>query len=408
MAGLKYWLWLSTRKGLGTLGTLRLLDRFQGPEQVYFARPEEYDLVEGLSRQGQLELKDKSMDGVHQILADCERLGIRILTLQDAHYPERLRQLPDAPSVLYVKGRLPVFDEEAAVGVVGTRTPSLYGLEMASKLGYELARGGALVVSGIARGLDTAALKGAMKAGGKVVSVLGGGIDVYYPRENRWLYEDVAAAGALISEYPPGSENLGAHFPVRNRIISGLSLGVVAVECKEHSGTMSTMNRALDQDRDLFAVPGAANLSMSQGTNLLIQQGAKLVTCGEDILSEYRERFPVKLCLHPSEEKIQVQRLEGIPEQEQAQQPEMPQRPAPSVADGREELGREEARERFTDDQVTILMALQEKPCGTEELVERTQIPVRRVTTALTMLQVNGAVEEGTGRRFTSCVRIKL
>lgn len=408
MAGLKYWLWLSTRKGLGALGALRLLDRFQGPEQVYFARPEEYDLVDGLSRQGRLELKDKSMDEVQKILADCEQLGVRILTLQDAHYPERLRQLPDAPIVLYSKGRLPVFDEEVAIGVVGTRTPSLYGLEMASKLGYELARGGALVVSGIARGLDTAALKGAMKAGGKVISVLGGGIDVYYPRENRWLYEDVAAAGALISEYPPGCENLGAHFPVRNRIISGLSLGVVAVECKEHSGTMSTMNRALDQDRDLFAVPGAANLTMSQGTNLLIQQGAKLVTCGEDILSEYRERFPVKLCPHLPEEEVQAQRLEGIPEQEQLRQPEKPQTPAPPADDGWEVLGRKAARERFTDDQITILLALEETPCGAEELVERTQIPVRRVTTALTMLQVDGAVEEGAGRRFTPCVRIKL
>lgn len=408
MAGLKYWLWLSTRKGLGALGALRLLDRFQGPEQVYFARSEEYDLVDGLSRQGRLELKNKSMDGVQQILADCDRLGIRILTMQDAHYPERLRQLPDAPIVLYVKGRLPVFDEEVAIGVVGTREPSLYGLEMASKLGYELARGGALVVSGIARGLDTAALKGALKAGGNVVSVLGGGIDVYYPRENRWLYEDVAAAGALISEYPPGTENAGAHFPVRNRIISGLSLGVVAVECRERSGTMSTMNRALDQDRDLFAVPGAANLTMSEGTNLLIQQGAKLVTCGADILSEYRERFPVKLSEHPREDEVQAQRLEGIPEQEQLRQPEKPQSPAPAANDGREVLGRKEARERFTDDQITILMALEEKSCGTEELVERTQIPVRRVTTALTMLQIDGAVEEGTGRRFTTCVRIKL
>ena len=406
MAGLKYWLWLSTRKGVGAVGALRLLDRFQSPEQVYFAGQEEYDQVEGLSRQGRSELRDKSMERVQQILADCQRLGVRILTLQDAGYPERLRQLPDAPIVLYVKGKLPILEEEVAIAVVGTREPSMYGLEMASMLGYELARGGAVVVSGIARGLDSAALKGALKAGGTVISVLGGGTDVYYPRENRWLYEDVAASGALISEYPPGTENAAAHFPIRNRIISGLSLGVVAVECRERSGTMSTMNRALDQDRDLFAVPGAANSPMSRGTNLLIQQGAKLVTCGDDILSEYRDRFPVKLNQSVREKEIREQRLEGVVEREEVKTaPAEPEQV--SQSEGFEVVGRNEARERFTDDQIEILLTLGEKSFGTEELVEMTQIPVRRVTTALTMLQVDGAVEEGAGRRFTACVRIK-
>ena len=406
MAGLKYWLWLSTRRGVGAVGALRLLDRFQSPEQVYFARQEEYELVEGLSRHGRSELLDKSMGRPEQILADCDRLGIRILTLQDAGYPERLRQLPDAPIVLYVKGKLPVLEEEVAIGVVGTREPSVYGLEMASKLGYELARDGALVVSGIARGLDSAALKGALKAGGRVISVLGGGIDVYYPRENRWLYEDVAAAGALISEYPPGTENAAVHFPIRNRIISGLSLGVVAVECRERSGTMTTMNCALEQNRDLFAVPGAANSPMSRGTNLLIQQGAKLVTCGDDILIEYRDRYPVKLSRYPVEREIHEQRLEGVLDREEGA-PAPAQAVEPPRERDEEGLDRESARARFTDDEIAILLTLGEKNCGTEELVEKTQIPVRRVTTALTMLQVCGAVEEGAGRRFSACIRIK-
>jgi DNA processing protein len=145
---------------------------------------------------------------------------------------------------------------------------------MAGKLGLELARQGALLVSGIAQGLDAAAIRGALKGGGPVVSVLGGGVDVVYPRENRFLYEDVAAAGALISEYPPGTGIQAGHFPVRNRIISGLSLAVVAVECRWKSGTMRTVERALDQDRDVFAVPGPADGPMSEGPNRLIQQGA--------------------------------------------------------------------------------------------------------------------------------------
>lgn len=411
MAGLKYWLWLSTRKGLGGLGALRLLDHFATPEQVYFARTEEYNMVDGLSRLGRAELADKDLKRVHGILADCDRLGLRILTLQDADYPERLRQIPDPPTVLYVKGKLPVFDEEAVIGVVGTRKPTVYGTKMASKLGYELARGGALVVSGIARGLDSAALEGALKAGGTVVSVLGGGTDVYYPRENRWLYEDVAAAGALISEYPPGTENIGAHFPVRNRIISGLALGVVAVECEERSGTMTTMNCALDQDRDLFAVPGPANAPMSQGPNLLIQQGAKLVTGGNDILCEYRDRFPTKLSVYPrqDEEGVQAQRLDSVDRrQERAETPAPAEGPSQKEEpDGRETVGAEEAKERFTDDELAVLHALGDKSRCADELVELTQIPVRRVTTALTMLQVCAAVEEGPGRRFISRVRLK-
>lgn len=405
MASLKYWLWLSTRKGLGTLGALRLLEHFVTPEQVYFARSEEYDLVEGLPRSGRPELDDKDLSRVQGILADCDRLGLRILTMQDADYPERLRQIPDPPLVLYVRGKLPVFDEEVAIGVVGTRNPTVYGRKMAAKLGYELTRGGALVVSGIAKGLDTAALEGALKAGGAAVSVLGGGIDVYYPWENRWLYEDVAATGALISEYPPGTENKGYHFPIRNRIISGLSLGVVAVECGERSGTMSTMSRALEQDRDLYAVPGPVNAPMSYGPNLLIQQGAKLVTTGNDILCEYRARFPAKLSAQQWEpEGVQEQRLDSVDQRQEAAaqtEPELEQE------DTDDALTSQQAKERFTDDELAVLYALGGKSRCVDELVELTQIPVRRVTTALTMLQVCAAVEESAGRRFSALVKLK-
>lgn len=407
MANVKYWIWLSTRKGLGPLGALRLLDYFETPEKVYFSDPERYSLVEGIPHHIQAALREKDMSAVDKILGDCDRLGLRVMTLQDADYPERLRNISDPPLVLYIRGRMPVFDEEVAIGVVGTRNPTQYGMTMAAKLGYELARGGAVVVSGIAKGLDAAALRGALNAGGTVVSVLGGGTDVYYPRENRYLYEDVAAAGALISEYPPGTENKGAHFPIRNRIISGLSQGVVAVECDERSGTMSTMNRAYDQDRDLFAVPGPVGAPKSKGPNYLIQHGAKLVRCGEDILMEYRSRYPNKVGDGPElVGKAQEQRMEeavkGWVEESQAP---IPEKKPP--ADDRELVRREEEQSRFTDDELAVLRALGDKQRSTDELVELTQIPVRRVTTALTMLQVNGAVEEGTGRRFTALVRLE-
>ena len=178
MASLKYWLWLTTRKGLRPEHAVRLLEHFGTPEGAYFADPGEYDLLSDLPLPVRTALQEKHLAEAEGILADCERLGLRILTLGDADYPDRLKNIYDPPAVLYVKGRLPAFDEEIAVAVVGSRRPSEYGKRMAGRLGLELAREGALVVSGIAQGLDTEAVRGALKGGGPVVSVLGCGIDV--------------------------------------------------------------------------------------------------------------------------------------------------------------------------------------------------------------------------------------
>ena len=406
MAALKYWIWLTTRRGMTPLQTFRLLDHFGTPEAAYFADREEYRLC-GLTDWQQRTLLDKSLDGAERILGDCDRLDIRILTIQDAEYPERLRQIENPPCVLYVKGKLFPFDELVTVGVVGTRRPTEYGKIMAGRLGMELARGGALVVSGIARGLDTAALRGALKGGGSVVSVLGGGIDVVYPAENRWLYEDVAAAGALISEYPPGTENKGEHFPIRNRIISGLSLGVAAVEAEEHSGTLITMRLALDQGRDAFAVPGNADAPMSRGTNLLIQRGeAKLVLSGWDILCEYEQLLPGRVSRpEPLPVQVEAARLE-VPEP--PQEPERQETVTAETVDKPDEMAYITLEDgALTDDERDILLALEGRGLRTDDLVELTQIPARRVSSALTMLQIHGYVEEKAGRRFESTVVLK-
>ena len=405
MSGLKYWLWLTTRQGLDAAGVLTVLDYFVTPERAYYADREEYDQLP-LAPKARSGLYSKELDSADRILGDCQRLSLRIMTLRDGDYPERLRQISAPPAVLYVRGKLFDFDEEAAIAVVGSRRPSQYGEMAAAKLGMELAAGGALVLSGIAEGLDTCALKGALKAGGPVVSVLGGGIDVPYPAVNRYLYEDVAAAGALISEYPPGTEPKGFHFPRRNRILSGLSLGVLAVECKLHSGTMSTVRHAMDQDRDIFAIPGAIDAPMSEGTNWLIQQGAKLVTRGEDILEEYRSRFPGRLGRRePLSPQAVQQRLEDVEQETVAsvkqETPDEEQKPH------LERVPRAEQADRFTDDQLAILRALGEESCSADELVERTGIPARRILSALTMLQVERVVEESAGRRFSALLRLE-
>ena len=265
MSALKYWLWLTELPGLTNQTRLALLRHFPTPEDVYYADPEEVLLTEGITREQAKLLEDKDCSGADRILADCQQLDLDLLTIQDAGYPNRLRNIYDPPCLLYVRGRLPAFDDEASIAVVGTRDCTPYGVSVAEKFGYGLAAGGALVVSGLARGIDSAALRGALRAGGRTAAVLGNGLDVVYPKENRYLYEDVAAAGALISEYPPGTEPSRGHFPVRNRILSGLCAATLVVEAPERSGALITAGTALEQGRDVFAVPGPIDAPASAG-----------------------------------------------------------------------------------------------------------------------------------------------
>ncbi len=413
MSNLKYWIWLTQRRGLLGQEAVRVLDHFGAPEQVFFADEKAYALLGGLKPETERSLMDKSLDRADQVLGDCERLGIRLLTLQDAAYPERLRAIAQPPMVLYWKGRQFAFDEEAAVAIVGTRAATPYGVRMASRLSAGLSRSGALIISGIAEGIDAAAVRGALKAGGPVVSVLGGGIDVIYPRFHRELYEDVAAAGALISEYPPGTEPRGGNFPIRNRIISGLSAGVVAVESGRFGGTLSTAGHALEQDREVFAVPGPADAPQSEGTNRLIQKGeAKLVMEADDVLVELIDRFPGRLRLgwEPFESpEAERQRLEGTavlpPRREPRKAGEAPRK---AEKGGVSELRWKDCKDKLTDDQRALLLALDGGAARADDLVEQTQIPARRVLSAMTLLQVQGYVAEESGKRFRAAVKLKM
>lgn len=413
MSNLKHWIWLTQRRGLAGQEAVRVLNHFGTPEQVFFADEEAYVLLGGLKPETVRSLMDKSLDRADRVLGDCERLGIRPLTMQDAAYPGRLRAIAQPPMVLYWKGRQIAFDEEAAVAIVGTRTATPYGVRMASRLSAGLSRSGALIVSGIAQGIDAAAIRGALKAGGPVVSVLGGGIDVVYPRYHGELYEDVAAAGALISEYPPGTEHKGANFPIRNRIVSGLSVGVVAVESGRYGGTLSTVGHALDQDREVFAVPGPADAPQSEGTNRLIQKGeAKLVMEADDVLIELIDRFPERLRLgwEPFDSpEAEEQRLEGTAVVPPRREPRKERKPAPKAESrGVPELRWRDCRGKLTDDQRALLLALDGGSGRVDDLVEQTQIPARRVLSAMTLLQIQGYVAEENGKRFRAAVKLKM
>ena len=295
MAALKYWIWLAEKRGVRRQTKLALTQRFETPEELYYAETDEVLLTEGITREEAAALEDKDLRRAEEILEVCERQDYRILTIADAAYPRRLRNIFDPPILLYCRGRLPLMDEEAAIAVVGTRSYTPYGALCAGKLGGQLAAGGAVIVTGLAYGIDSLAARAALRNGGRVLGVLGCGLDVVYPRGSEELYEDVAAAGALITEYAPGTLPLSGNFPVRNRILSGLSVAVLVVEAPERSGALITAGTALEQGREVFAVPGPIDAPGSVGCNRLLRDGAGLVSDGWDLLREYEERFPGKL-----------------------------------------------------------------------------------------------------------------
>ena len=389
MAGLKYWVWLNECRGLTNRSRALLLDHFGSPEDVYYADEAEYALVEGLSKKQFELLADKSTDGADKILGDCQRLGLRILTMQDADYPARLRGIFEPPCLLYVKGTLPAFDEEVAVAMVGTRACTPYGTQSAEKIAYGLAKQGALVVSGAARGIDSAAHRGALRAGGVTVAVLGNGLDVVYPEENAGLYRDIAATGALLSEYPPGTAAEGWHFPIRNRIISGLSVATVIVEAgNSRSGALITARHAIDQGRGVYAVPGAIGAQQSKECNALIEQGeASLLNDPKTLVREYgallrggagEYRSYVRQTVQPKTEK-----LRAVPKKTAAapKKAAPPEKPAFALPEG-------------LDEQETALVRLvAEGIHSMEELVDRTGLPAPRLMCMVTSLEMEGVLE---------------
>lgn len=402
MASLKYWVWLAERPKLSNQMKLALLERFEEPDKIYYGEKAAYDQVRGLSDSALQALEDKSMEAADRILGDCDRLGLRILAIRDTEYPDRLRNIFDPPILLYVQGRMPRFDEEVAIAMVGTRRVSAYAMEMGEKLSFQMAGMGALIVSGLAAGGDAAAHRGALRAGGFTAAVIGGGHDVLYPKENRWLYEDIAARGVILSEYPPGTEHRGGHFPVRNRIISGLSLGVVVTEAPEQSGALITASRALDQGRDVFAIPGQIGDPHCAGSNQLLRDGAGVVTDAWDVLGCYAGKYPHKIRSLRMEEP---RRFGGSPapagqEKKREEKPAAPAQPGKPVLD----LGGDHG---LTDDQLRIVKALQGRTVQVDDLIEETQIPTRRVLSALTILELDRIVTQTSGKRFSLAVTLQ-
>ena len=283
---MKYQYWLSNIPGVGCKTIHRLLGQAGSAEEIYFLKKEQLEKLAGLSDRQVLAITERKMDwDLEEKYAKLGENGTTFLSYEMDSYPEQLRNIVDAPYSLYVKGKLPDFSKKR-VAIVGARMCSDYGKTMAERIAEKLACCGAEVISGMARGIDAYGHIGALKAGGDTFAVLGCGVNVCYPRTNQKLYESILAQGGIISEYPPDTEPIAQLFPARNRIISALSDVVVVVEAKERSGSLITADFALEQGKDIYAVPGRSTDALSQGCNNLIRQGAGILNSVEDFAKD--------------------------------------------------------------------------------------------------------------------------
>jgi DNA processing protein len=281
-----YWLALALTAGLGPTRIKKLIEHYGTGERVFHASLTELEATGMRAVSAQSIVTGKSLELAQQESAKAGEAGARIISLSDPEYPQRLKEIYDPPVILFVKGSIEVL-RQPGIAMVGTRHPTPYGSGMAERLATDLGGRGIVIISGLARGIDTSSHRGAIAAKGKTVAVLGTGIDVMYPKENTRLAEQIVAlGGALISEFPVGTHPAPQNFPIRNRIISGMSVGVLVVEAAEYSGTRITSRLALEQNRDVYAVPGNVTNKNSWGPNTLIKQGAKLVATWEDVWEE--------------------------------------------------------------------------------------------------------------------------
>ena len=399
---LEHWLWLAHRPGINEHLKVLLLQFFGSPEQVYSAGQGEYASVPGLTPAGKKALADKDLAPFEAALETCRQKGIRILTYEDQEYPWRLKNIYHPPLVLYYKGSLPAFSGTPVIGLVGTRKCSAYGFSVAKRLGGEISACGGLVVSGLAEGIDAAAMSGALQAGYPTVGVLGTGVDVVYPACNKALFAQVEQNGCLLSEFLPGTRAFKWNFPRRNRIISGLSVGVVIVEAPERSGALHTARAALEQSRDLYAVPGNVDLPSFAGSNQLLREGACPVCCGWDVMSEYTSLFPDKIREVHFRAEGASPAAEPTPRQTiKKKEPKQPERkkdidntPAAAYIDLNTALQGLPEQER------AIVSCLTEGEKLVDEVIAATGIPSGQFLRQLTMLELKGLIVRLPGNRL--------
>lgn len=414
-----HWIWLAHRPAVNDRAKAALLRHFRDPEDIFFADDAAFDHIEGLTKEAKEALRDKELGPAEKILEACDRERLQILTYRDMAYPLGLKNISDPPVVLYYKGHLPDFDALPVIGVVGTRKASAYGMTTAKRLGYQIARCGGVVVSGMAAGIDAMAMHGALAGGQKAVGVLGCGADVVYPKCNQSLFRDVEAYGCILSEFPPGTQPVKWNFPRRNRIISGLSNGVLVVEAPEKSGALITANLAAEQGRDVFAVPGNIDQPNCVGSNRLLQDGAIMISSGWDILREYQALYPDKIRKETADSRMTVCQEEVHRAAEEAEKPMPSVAQKPRLPSEREHLKKEFKKKSIdkgrcapysdvcddprplSDDERKIVSALNSGERLVDDVIAETGLGAGKLLACLTMLELKGVIRRLPGRRIT-------
>jgi len=405
MQQLKYWVWLSALSGVGAITARRLVEHFGDAERVFLADAKQYEKVDGVKTSDLSVLMSKSFDRAEAILADCEKMGCHIVTFFDERYPERLKNIYDPPIILYVKGNLPNIDAEPVVGIVGTRDCTKYGLDATESISYKLAGCGIIVTTGLAKGIDSAAAKGALRAGGRVIGVIGSGHGVIYPPENKELFEAVVNSGAIISEYPPKTPAHKAFFPARNRLVSGISLGVAVIEAPKRSGALITAFRALEQGRDVFTLPGNVGAISSEGSNLLLRDGAIAILSAEDIISEYEMLFPDKIKSEAGENKYSgennaVCSKRGLQADIVRCETDTYKKEIDNITRV-EYIDVEEIIATFDGDERIVAETIKLNSVHIDEIISKSGLDASRVLTAITMLEIKGCILSSKGKFYS-------
>lgn len=393
MSALSYWIWLSNAE-LSVRTKAALMEHYGDAETAFFAPAGEFAHIEGVSRADAAILERRDMSDTARIIEECQAQGLSVISYQDSAYPSRLRNIYAPPPVLYIKGRLPAVDDNAVIAVVGTRKATPYGLKMARTIAGEIVRCGGIVISGLTYGIDAAAAEGALNAGGICVGVLG----TAHQDDAGVLYAGVAERGAVISEYAPGSPAQRSFFRDRNRITAGLSVGAVAVEAPEKSGTRLFVAEAAAQGKEIFAVPGNADAKMSAGTIDMLKDGAKPVTCGWDVVSEFEYLFPGKLRKAPAARgetrRIEAEGVENAP---------VLQKETKKVIDkenGRRYIDLKDQLRDLSETQLKIITAVDNGGTHIDDIIETTGLGTATVLAQLTVLEIKGYIRREAGRRI--------
>ena len=393
-----HWIWYATLSQLSLRQKVGLLEHFSDPEEIFYAQS--YSHIPQVSDDMAKALTNKDLTQAQQVLKHCAEKHISILTFSDTAYPSRLRNIEDPPLVLYYKGVLPDFEGQPLIAVVGTRKASTYGITNARHMAAQIAACGGLVVSGGAYGIDTAAHQGALEAGKQTVAVLGCGADVVYPRSNRRLFAQIEQNGCLLSEYLPGTEPKPWQFPERNRILSGMSSGVLIVEAPERSGALITARKAFEQGRDVFVVPGNIDVATCAGSNALLQDCAAAVFSGWDAVKEYAPQYPgvvenrpIQRQVYneaPTASRLKVAQTTQTPKHADKKDIDNPKSSAYSVLDNESsQLNQEEKQ---------IVACLNSTPRPVDEVIAQMGMPAGKVLSALTKLALKGVVINHPGR----------